>query len=411
MNVFSLTGLIALIGVGVMIVSYFIQKPQNWLGAYVRYFLGAYLVFSGVVKAIDPFGTAIKMGEYFVIFTEYSPSFLENFWLFWAELAFPISVFMIVLEIALGISVILGTFKWPTLWIYTGLIIFFTFLTGFSSTTGKVTDCGCFGDFVKLAPHESFFKDIFLIVVLGLLFFFHKSIVPWFKNSINIGLLGLLTVGSLWFSMSNYWDLPVVDFRAYHVGTNIDEGTKDGKDGKYETMYTLVNQAGETKVVESKAYVDDGWWQKKEWTLDKEKTTSKEIIPAKLPTIKDFIIITEDGEEIQDSILNISGFQFFVAAYSVEKSDKSDFPQINKILKGAKALGIPITGLTASPVKEANKYTDGVYKFNNLDAVPIKTMIRGNPGVVLIKDDIIIDKWHADHIDSWEVMKATHNIK
>lgn len=412
MNIWTLNGLIAAIALVVtLIIGLAIQKPKNWLIAYIRYFLGTFFIFSGVVKAIDPIGTAIKMEDYFNVFSEYLPA-LDGFWHFWAEHALGLSVFMIVLEIALGISMILGTLPKLTLFLYAGIVIFFTFLTGFSHWTGKVTDCGCFGDFVKLKPFESFCKDIFLSVLVLLMIIFQKHITLLFKKTPSLVLLALLTIGTYFFTMSNYYNLPIVDFRAYKNGVNLIEGMNDGTEGKVSMMYTLTNtQSGETKKVSSDVYISEGYWKDTlNWKLDKSNIEKIVIEEPQLPTIKDFIIADADGHEVQDSLLHIPGFQFWVVAYNVQKLNNDGFSDINRLMSEAKKANIPVNGITSSALHYANPFSDNLYNFYLLDATPIKTMMRANPGLVLVKDGVLLDKWHGKHLPSYAELKQKYQI-
>ncbi len=410
MNIFSLTGLIALLALGVSIIFYFIRKPENLAIDYLKNFLGTFFIFSGVVKAIDPIGTSIKLEEYFTIFTEYVP-FLEPLWNLCAGLALPIAVFTIVLEIALGISLLLGTLKRTTLFLYVGLIIFFTFLTAFSAWTGKVTDCGCFGDFVKLKPFESFIKDLFLMVIVFIVVLFHKHVRCIFKSVPSLILLGVLTLASLAFCYRNISNLPIVDFRAYQKGTDLIKGKDDsGLDpGESVKLFTLDNTStGATKTMSDKEYMESKIWEDKSWVLDKSKTEVKVIREPELPKIKDFFIYNADSEEMQDEILEFPGFKFLVPAYDITKTSTEDFKPINEIVTKS---GLQTYGITASDITEAQTKSGGSYEFYNLDATPIKTMIRANPGLVLLKDGILVDKWHANHVPSWDEMKKMHGIK
>jgi uncharacterized membrane protein YphA (DoxX/SURF4 family) len=155
MDLITLIGMFAAIAVVLTLIGKFLFSQRNLPVNFLRYFVGVWFVFSGVVKAIDATGTAIKMEEYFEIFEQYVPA-LNFLWKLMAEHALAVSIFMIILEIYLGIALVLGTWKKSTIWLLILLIAFFTFLTGFSAKTGKVTDCGCFGDFIKLAPIQSF---------------------------------------------------------------------------------------------------------------------------------------------------------------------------------------------------------------------------------------------------------------
>ena len=413
MNIFSLTGLIAVLGLITTIVLGLIKKPQNWFISFSRYFLAVFFIFSGTVKAIDPIGTAIKMEEYFLIFTEYSPSFMEGLWNWCAHMALPISIIFIVLEIALGIALIVGIFKRSTLALYAFLVLFFTFLTGFSAWTGKVTDCGCFGDFVKLKPFESFLKDLFLMAMVTFIIGFKNHITPLFKKPIGAIALGVLTLASLAFCLRNYYNLPIKDFRAYKVGTDLVKGKSfEGMDeGESKIYYTLVNASKEEKEVESKEYMDKQMWKDKSWKIDKTKTRTVVIREPELPKIKDFMIYDDNSNELADKILAKPGHHFFVASYDIGKADAKGYDAINAVLKPAAKDNVTAIGLTSSPIVEANKNTDGSYDFYNLDATPIKTMIRANPGLVLIKDGVLVGKWHWNHIPPYTELKKQFGIK
>ncbi|HNL07192.1 MAG TPA: hypothetical protein PKH93_06415, partial [Chitinophagales bacterium] len=258
----------------------------------IRFAVGAFFIFSGVVKAIDPMGTGFKMEEYFEVFSEAIP-FLSGFWEFLAGFALPIAIAMIVFEIFLGVSLLLGTLRNITLWGYVVLIGFFTILTGYSAYTGKVTDCGCFGDFMKLKPIQTFGKDVLLSFLTLFLILFRKYLTPIFNQRLGIGILVAATLWALWFDMRNVWDLPVVDFRAYKAGADMNQGrsTEGLDEGDVRTYYTLNNKStGESKEIDSKEYMAQKLWEDKNWEIDKDKTKSVTFREPELPKMKDLII-------------------------------------------------------------------------------------------------------------------------
>ncbi len=211
---------IAIAAIVILIAAILGKKSKNPIINWVQFFVGGLFIFSGVIKAIDPVGTAIKMEEYFEVFITYTP-FLEGVWHFFAKNALAVSIFMIVLEIYLGIALLVGKFIKSTIGLLLAIIVFFTFLTGFSHFTQKVTDCGCFGDFMKLTPYQSFMKDIFLTVLILILLIGRKQIATLTKDGIGTLVVVLGTIVATWFCFSNYYDLPIKDFRAYKIGVNI----------------------------------------------------------------------------------------------------------------------------------------------------------------------------------------------
>jgi len=404
--------LIAGIALGVtLLINFLIQKPgstQGWIFSYLRYFLAVFFLFSGIVKAIDPKGTAYKMEDYFAVFSEYLPA-LDPLWNWSLSMALPISAFMIILEIFLGVTLLLGILRRSTLLLYTGLLVFFTFLTGFTAVTNRVTDCGCFGDFLKLAPFQSFQKDIFLMIILvAIIFMYRKHLKPLFDVKIGWGLLGVLTLITIWFSIRNINHLPVKDFRAYVAGTDLRKCTSfEGLNpGKKEIYYQMENATtGEKKEIESAEYMSSGIWEDKSWKIVGD---TREIIieEAELPKCKDFNIENAAGEEIQDEILNNQGYSFLVGAYNLDKASKDGFKATNQLIQSAKQKGVKIYGLTSSSIEEGNRLAEGIYEFNNIDAIPVKTMVRSNPGLVLLKDGKVLQKWHYNDVPNIDDLKA-----
>ena len=320
---------------------------------------------------------------------------------------------MVILEIVLGVALILGTLPKLTLALYVGIMVFFTFLTGFTAYTGEVTDCGCFGDFLKLEPFVSFLKDIFLSILLAIVIFFHKHIKFVFDKKVAFISLGILTLVATAFSLRNCYDLPVVDFRAYHVGQDLMKGkSTEGLDaGETLTYYTLVKDGEPSKRVSSKDYMDKKMWQDKSWTIDKDKTESEVIREAELPKIKDFLLYDKNDTDQADSLLSIKGYHFFVSTYYPDKSSLEGFQRINKLVGEAKKDGVSAVGITSGDLAQAEKWANNQYEFYNLDATPIKTMMRSNPGVVLLKDATIVGKYHHNTLPTWAEIKKDLKIK
>lgn len=410
MTIYKVFGITALISLAITLVMALIKRPSGAaevLASFIRYFLGVFFIFSGVVKAVDPLGTAFKMEDYFAVFGEYLPA-LNAFWAFWSKLALPVAVFMIVLELVLGFALILGAYPTFNLLLYAAIIAFFTFLTGFSAITDKVTDCGCFGDFLKLKPIISFYKDIVLAALILALFPLRKHIGLIFNKSISIIALVVITLASLGFTMSNYYDLPIVNFRAYKVGTDLMKGkSTEGLDpGIIKTYYTLAKTGtNETKEIESKEYTASGIWRDSTWVIDKSKTRQVVIKEPEMPKIKDFIVLDRNETDIADSLLSIQGFHFIVTSYKIDKASPDGFTKINQLLAAAAKDGIPATGICSGNLDKADALAGGLYRFNTLDATPIKTWMRSNPGLTLMEGSTIRGLYHYNHLPTYEEIK------
>src|SRR5690554_751381 len=186
------------------------------LTSFSRLFTGILFIISGLIKLNDPVGFSFKLEDYFTQDVLNLP--------FLTPLALAIAVFVVILEVVLGVMLLLGYKKKFTLWTLLLMIVFFTFLTFYSAYFNKVTDCGCFGDAIKLTPWESFTKDVILLVLILILFVGKRYIKPLFSRNIN----SILVFASLVFCLAITYHvlqhLPIIDFRPYKIGANIQEG-------------------------------------------------------------------------------------------------------------------------------------------------------------------------------------------
>ncbi len=398
---------VAIVALLILVGALSAKKTKNLVVNWVQFFVGFFFIVSGFIKAIDPVGTAIKMEEYFEVFIEYTP-FLTQIWHFFAEQALAVSIIMIVLEIVLGITLILGIYINFTLISLAAIIVFFTFLTGFSHVTQKVTDCGCFGDWMKLTPLISFKKDILLTVLIGILIFGRKQIAVLTKGSMGSILTVIATVVTIWFTFYNYNNLPVKDFRAYKIGTNIPECTQlppDAKQTIIEITYVYKNnESGEVRDFVGEWPEDFSKWEFVE-RIDKVLQKGDE------PKCKDFEITDINGDVVTDKILT-SEKLFVITSFDIERSSLKGFERITAMAKEAEQNGYKVIGLTGSFLEdmEALRHELGLpATFYNLDATPIKTMNRSNPGLILLEKGSILGKWHHKNVKSLDKVLSSVN--
>ncbi|MCT4624266.1 MAG: DoxX family protein, partial [Schleiferiaceae bacterium] len=309
-----------------------------------RVFVGVLFIFSGMIKLNDPLGFSFKLEEYFSAAVLNIP-FLE-------PLALEMAVFVVILEVLLGVALLIGYKPKLTVWLLFLMIIFFTFLTFYSAYYNKVTDCGCFGDAIPLTPWESFGKDVILTILIVILMAGLKYIQPVFKAKINGGLiLGSLLFCS-WFGFHVLNHLPVKDFRAYAKGKSIVEGMMSAEElGKeppqYQVVYVLKNEAtGETIKVNDKDYLGQEWWKKKEWVIESGVTETKLVKEGYEPPVHDFSILTEAGD-VTEEILGLER-AIMVISYDLEKSNKEGFKKIAEFGWKADEAGIPIICMTST---------------------------------------------------------------
>ncbi len=372
-----------------------------------RFLVGGLFIFSGFIKANDPLGFSYKLGEYFEVFkADTGLSIFEGF----AHIALPLAILLCVSEMALGFMLLVGYKRDLTLGLLFAQIVFFTFLTFYSACYNKVTHCGCFGDFLKLKPWESFWKDIVLLVLITLLYAGKEHITELFNPMMNMSLTLLATILSVAFPIYAWRNLPPLDFRPYAIGMNIKDNMKTGTDYKpaeYESGFIYENlKTGKQEHFNMKNYP----WQDTlnwKWVATDNVLLHDAINP---PKIVDFNINSLDGVPITDSILNIKGYSFLLVCYDLSKTedDETLHAKINDFYKLAQQDHINILGLASADAKQIDDYKhahQALYDFATADQTVLKTMIRSNPGLMLIKDGTVIMNWHHNNFPSYSDVK------
>ncbi|MCK0160375.1 BT_3928 family protein [Allomuricauda sp. F6463D] len=355
------------------------MKYLVWIS---RIVVGVLFIISGLIKLNDPLGFSFKLEEYF------SPSVLDLPFLM--PLALGISVFVVIVEVILGVLLLVGFKPKFTVWSLLLMIIFFTFLTFYSAYFNKVTDCGCFGDAIKLTPWESFTKDVILLVFILILFFGKKFIVPLFSSKTNwiIGATALLA--SILFANHVLAHLPSVDFRPYKIEANIQEGMSvpdDAPQPIYEYQWRFkVNGKEEIHVTEGDYPTVDGEF------IDVETT---QIQAGYEPPIHDFTI-EQEGQDYAAELLEEDKL-VMVIAYDLAKSNYEAFEEVAKVAKEAKEKGYKVIGMSASSSTMANKLIDTYgldFEFYFTDETTLKTIVRSNPGILVLSKGTIKQKVH-----------------
>ena len=364
-----------------------------------RFFVGFLFIFSGLIKANDPLGFGYKLQEYFEVFHL----------TFFNDYATAIAIFLCGLEIILGAALLLGLFVRQVIWGLLGLIVFFTFLTFYSAFFEVVTSCGCFGDAIPLTPWQSFGKDLILLAFILILFIYRaeiKSIVPLKIQNFILAACILLSFGV---GIYTYRNLPVIDFLPYKVGANVPELMKippGAPQDEYEIVYQLKNkQTGEVKKMTDKAYLKEEIWKDANWEITGEPE-SKLLKKGFEPKIKDLKISNAAGEDLTSTVIEHSAYQFLIIAYDLDKTDLQAFKSLNDLTaKAAQGFQISSLVLTASSIDQAEQLKKNLsinMPFFFADAIPLKSMVRANPGIILIKNGIIIDKWHYQNMPAYE---------
>lgn len=374
-----------------------------------RAITGSLFIFSGFIKANDPLGFSYKLEEYFEVFKG------DTGWTFFdglAHVSLELAIFICALEMILGFTLLIGyQVKW-TLWLLMLQIIFFTFLTFYSACFNKVTHCGCFGDFIPLKAWQSFWKDIVLLFLITILWVSQIHIRPLFVELFSHTISAIALIIAFYIPIYAYNHLPYFDFRPYHKGANILEKMKPGKNYQppvYETILKYQNiKTGEIKefTLQNYPWQDSLTWK---WVATENKLV-KEAVDA--PKITDFSIKTLDDMNITDSLLNNPNYQFWIICYDLNKTntDNKTLAKLKDLYTLAQKDKVPVMIITSSGKDVINLFqqkTQLHIPFLNADGIVLKTMIRSNPGIILIKHATIIDYWHYNDLPSYSVIKET----
>lgn len=352
-----------------------------------RLFVGVLFIISGLIKLNDPLGFSYKLQEYFSAEVLNLP-FLEHY-------ALMIAVLLVVFETVLGVFLLIGYKPKFTVWSLLLMIVFFTFLTFYSAYFDKVRDCGCFGDALKLTPWESFTKDIVLLFFVLILFFGVKHIKPLF-GKLPVTVLALLSfIFSFWFGYHVLMHLPAVDFRAYHVGANIQEGMRIPEDAKKPVVEYAwkFNVNGKEKVVTTNGSYPsvDG---------DFVSVDSKVIEEGYQPPIYDFSIETDDDDLTQQFLSEDN--LIMIISYNLDNIETGGSEKLKAFSDNAMKKGYTVIGLTASGDEAKQKLIDKYhlnFKFYLCDEKALKTVVRSNPGILKLHKGTIEQKVHWNDID------------
>ena len=353
-----------------------------------RIIVAVTFIFSGFVKAIDPIGTQYKLQDY--LGSIGMAGILPN----WTLLA--VAVFLAAIEFCIGIFLLFAIQRRLISKLTVAFMAFMTMVTVWIVVADPVKDCGCFGDALHLTNTETLIKNIVLLVCslaimyrpLAMFRFVSKS-NQWIVTNYTIVFI-LVSSG-----LSLYY-LPIFDFRPYHIGVNIPRGMEIPKGAKLPQFKT-------TFIMEKNG-------QRKEFTLDNYPDASWKFIDSKtvqtsegyIPPIHDFSITdNKTGLDLTNSVLSHKGYTFLLIAPHLETADDSNFGDIDRLYEYAQSYDIPFYCLTASTTKAIKRWIDltgAEYPFCITDEAVLKTIIRSNPGLLLLKDGTIINKWSHNNL-------------
>jgi uncharacterized membrane protein YphA (DoxX/SURF4 family) len=355
--------------------------------AYIfRFLLGAVFIFSGIVKAIDPLGSAYKFMDYFAAF---NMQWMDSFAVF-------LSIFMSALEFIIGAALFFGIVNRLASWGGLLFMSFFTPLTLYLAIKNPVTDCGCFGDALIMTNWETFYKNVALIIFAIVTFIYRKKFKKILSCKKELILAVVLALIPVFISIYGLRHLPIIDFRAWKVGSSMKLDTS------VEDKYYVSYQNKETGEIQE--YLSPNFpWDDPEW-VENWEFIGQRVDAAPFP--ENYIYIgDENGQDYFKTFTQHPDYQFLLVMYYIEDANLKNMENIKQFAIKSFENNIDfiaITGSTPKTVAEFKETQDIQFEVFYSDEITLKTIIRSNPGLVLIKDGTILDKWSHRDIPKFE---------
>lgn len=356
-----------------------------------RLLVGGLFTFSGIVKAVDPLGTAYKIDDYLI---EMGLTQLMS-------LSLPLSLVMVVGEFTLGMLLLLGLYRKATLRLIMLFLLFFTPLTLWIALTNPVEDCGCFGDAYKISNWETFWKNLLLSAALLLLFFNQKKIIPLFRGRMASLAACFVVLYGLLFAMHNLNRLPLFDFRPFHIGASIPEQMEVEPElaDVYETIFIYSKDGVEKEFTEEDYPWNDSTWH----YVDMRNRLVREGVK---PAIEDFALTLIKEDEMNGSLkaegditrelLHETEWLFLMITYSLEEMKQTHLDRFRALHQFALERGYPFYLVTSSSPEVIDSWEEQQrtgFRFAIADEKVLKTMVRSNPGLMLLREGVVINKW------------------
>lgn len=367
-----------------------------------RLVIGVTFLFSGFVKAVDPLGFVYKIQDYLISFG------LTDLFV----MALPMAVVMIVAEFSVGFFVLTGIFRKISTISAALFMVFFLPLTLWIAIKNPVEDCGCFGDAWVISNWATFYKNIVLSICAAILLFNWRKINPFFSKRTAWAVAIFGVVFGVVFSIYNIVNLPVFDFRPFKIGENIASNmyVDPTKADQFENIF-IYSKNGEEKEFTEENYP----WNDSTWTFVDMKT--KLVKAGEKPKIEDFSIHSLSFEDISEpvditeQILFDPGYSFLMVAYDLQTMRTKQIESFKEINRLSSQYGYNFYLVTSSSIEQIEDWAKSAgegFNFCHADERVLKTMIRSNPGLMLIKDGNVINKW-ADNEVKYVAEKVKEN--
>ena len=354
-----------------------------------RLLFGFTFIFSGFVKAVDPLGTAYKVNDYLVAFG------MEDL----AFLSLTCAFILITVEFCIGFCMTLGIFLKQTSWVAALFMLVMTPLTLYLAIADPVSDCGCFGDAIVLTNWQTFYKNVILDVILVAILICMRTYRPWLQPVPSFVAVGIGVIAGMGLQIHCYRHLPIIDFRPYKVGNNIAElmTIPEGMPADRYDISFIYEKDGVQKEFTLENYPADD----STWVFVEQKSVLVE--KGYEPPIHDFSLTLPEMGDVTDLVLENPGYTFLLISTKLEDCDTGHLDEINSIHSFARDNGIAFYGMTASTddvIETFKAEHDLEFPIATSDETMLKTVIRSNPGLVLLKNATVTGKWHYNDLPS-----------
>ena len=355
----------------------------KWVVNCCRFILGVTFVFSGFVKAVDPLGTCYKIQDYFTAFgiLQLMPDIVP----------LALSVFLAVMEFGVGMHLILGIRRRVTTLLALLIMLVMTPLTLYLALTNPISDCGCFGDALVLTNWQTFGKNVVLLICAVVVFMTPWNMIRFLTKKMEWTLSTYSVVFVFVLACYCLATLPIIDFRPYKIGNNIREGMEIPEGAKptvFDTRF-IMEKEGERQTFTVDNYPDSTWTFVSAETIVVEKGYE--------PPIHDFVMESmETGEDITDEVLDDPGYTFLLVMHRTEEAEEGFIDLINELYDYSVEHGYGFYALSSSSAEAIEQWRDRTgaeYPFCIMDDITLKTMVRSNPGLMLIKNGVVLNKW------------------
>jgi hypothetical protein len=355
-----------------------------------RILIGIVFIFSSIVKGVDPLGTAYRIEDYFLAF--HMP---------WAlPFALFLSIFLCTAEFAVGVSMLFNLYIKYISWLLLAMMIYFTALTFGDMMWSPVPDCGCFGDAIKLTNTQTFLKNVVLFIFVIPVFAGRKKFRSPLYAPVEFGLLILFILAFAGMSLYSYRHLPLIDFMAWKKGNIVN------KEKPLPVKYYLTYKNSTTG--EEKEYLSPNYpWNDSVWVKN-WKFKSQRVVNPNTSNLLTLRIEDMRGFDFTRPILDNPDPHFIIVSWNLDKADKESFVRLLPLYKKLYEEGYSFACITSAMPKRVKQFqleTGADFDFYNADDIVLKTMVRSNPGLILMKDGKVIEKWGHRDWPSYEVVE------